>query len=152
MRWLVKLERIWKTHVPRSNTTALKLKSSIPIDENLKWAYIQATILVNSIPKNPSVINQLDFRWVKDLSSPCLVSSTISPAVKLIHGDLLKTIQFSCFSQPPCKSQPRTYTKSGLSRLIFCKCKGGITCCNPWCPKSNNLRYEKQIRRTAVIT
>ena len=126
---------IWKNHVPQSNTTAPKLKSLPPTDKvyhkNLKGAHIQAAIWRNLLQTYPPVINPLDFGWVKDLTSPWLVPSTVLLGVNLIADEVLEIIRCSCSSQQTYKSQRCTCIKSCLSCSTFCEYQGGFTCCNP---------------------
>ena len=121
--------------MPQSNTTAPKLESLPPTDEvyhkNLKRAHIQAAIWRNLLQTYPPVINPLDFGWVKDLTSPWLVPSTVLLGVNLIADEVLEIIRCSCSSQQTYKSQRCTCIKSCLSCSTFCEYQGGLTCCNP---------------------
>ena len=128
-------KRAWKNKVARNNSTAPKLESLPPTDqsfqENRKRAHLQAAIWRNSLGENPPEVNVLDFGWIKVTSASCLLPSTVPPGIKLVPDELLKIKRCGFASEKPCKGGHCACNKTGISCSTFCKCEGGISCCNP---------------------
>ena len=121
--------RAIKTH--HSSKVRISSTNRWGLSQNLKRAHIQAAIWRTLFQTYPPVINPLDFGWVKELTSPWLVPSTVLLGVKLTVDEVLEIIRCSCSSQQTYKSQRCTCIKSCLSCSTFCEYQGGITCCDP---------------------
>ena len=136
-------KRVWKNKVATNNSAASKLESLLPTDkafhENLKRAHLQAAIWHNSLVEIPPVVNVLDYGWIKDTSASCLLPSTVPSGIKLVPDELQKTMKCGCGSEQACKSGHCTSNKTVISCSTFCECEGGISCCNPWTSKNDDV-------------
>ena len=98
--------------------------------EDIMRDHFQACIGKADLDEEPTNLDPLKFRWVKEDFAKFPCSVPVPQDFPLVPAELLKTIQFMCSSELPCSSLRCGCITGQLPCSLFCKYGGSDSCCN----------------------
>lgn len=124
--------RMWKTKTSKANIViAPKFISLPPTSEafhlNVMRVHLQACIWKHAAYPEPPKMDVSLHGWILDRANNSVQPAMLPPGTAAAPECILKLIRCFCAS---CKSSRCSCFSAMLPCMMFCKCEGGLECCN----------------------